>query len=200
MNKQFMQASTQTSDSIQKIVQHYEQGHVFAYPTEAVYGLGCDPQNKNAVYKILALKTREVEKGVILIASDFAQIADYVRFDSLTKDTQHKILATWPGPVTWLLPKSAHTPEWISGNSDMVAVRITEHPIVIAMCEAINGPLVSTSANPAGKSPAKTVAQLHAYFQDAIDDEALHIIEGALGAQNTPSKIFHSLSMDVVRA
>lgn len=185
---------------IQELARAYQQGQVFAYPTEAVFGLGCDPLNKQAVDTILALKSREVEKGVILIASNFAQIAPFIKFDELPISSQKKILSSWPGPVTWLIPKSTHTPDWISGTSDMVAVRITAHPLVRSICEAFGQPMVSTSANPAGLPPAKNAEEITSYFNEALNDKTLQLIQGELGQQNTPSKIFHSLTMETIRA
>lgn len=173
----------------------FTQGQVFAYPTEAVFGLGCDPQNKDAMYKILELKQREVEKGVILIASDFSQIAPYIEFDSLDDDTRQKILASWPGPVTWLMPKSDFTPNWISGDSNMVAVRITAHPLVRQMCDLVAHPIVSTSANPATLPPARNYHELSKYF-----GKDLRVIQGNLGKQRTPSKIYHSQTLEIIRA
>lgn len=173
----------------------YRDGEVFAYPTEAVYGLGCDPQNEQAVNKILSLKTREVEKGMILIASGFVQIQEYVLFDKLPLTTQQTILASWPGPVTWLLPKSSYTPEWISGDSDMVAVRLSAHPLVQAICQHLQMPMVSTSANPAGQPPATSIQEVKAYFGNN-----LYLVEGELGKQRSPSKIFHSLTMETIRS
>jgi L-threonylcarbamoyladenylate synthase len=173
----------------------YCDGQVFAYPTEAVFGLGCDPQNKQAVYKILRLKSRAVEKGMILIASNFTHIQPYVLFDNLSPNSQQTILASWPGPVTWLLPKSPHTPEWISGDSDMVAVRLSAHSLVRELCNHIKRPMVSTSANPAGQPPAVCAQEVKTYFGDQ-----LHIVEGKLGSQRSPSKIFHSLTMETIRA
>jgi L-threonylcarbamoyladenylate synthase len=173
----------------------YRDGQVFAYPTEAVYGLGCDPQNENAVHKILNLKSRAVEKGMILIASDFIHIQEYVLFDELPLTTQQTILASWPGPVTWLLPKSSYTPKWISGDSDMVAVRLSAHPLVQAICQYLQKPMVSTSANPAGQPPATSIEEVKAYFGNK-----LNLIEGELGSQRSPSKIFHSLTMETIRS
>lgn len=182
-------------DNLQYLQAWFGNGEVFAYPTEAVYGLGCDPQNQEALYQILTLKKRPVEKGVILIASDLSQIQPYVSMDGLPLSTQTKIKESWPGPVTWLLPKSAYTPDWISGYSDMVAVRISDHPLVGAMCDLLGQAIVSTSANPAGLEPATTANQVASYFPDGV-----HIIEGDLGQQQTPSKIFHSLTLETIRA
>jgi tRNA threonylcarbamoyl adenosine modification protein (Sua5/YciO/YrdC/YwlC family) len=175
--------------------QDYAQGKVFAYPTEAVYGLGCDPLNESAVYEILRLKQRPVEKGMILIAQTIEQILPFVEFESLDIHTQSKIIDSWPGPVTWLLPKSSHTPAFISGDSDMVAVRVTSHPLVQQMCWAVNSPLVSTSANPASEEPARSPEQVDGYFADEVV-----LIDGSLGEQTTPSKIINSLTMEILRS
>jgi L-threonylcarbamoyladenylate synthase len=183
------------NNKLSELKQWFEQGEVFAYPTEAVFGLGCDPQNKEAVHRILELKKREVEKGVILVASDFSQIAPYVDFTSLPEDKQEVIQKSWPGPVTWLLPKTAHTPDWISGDSDMVAVRLTAHPLVRQMCDVVNQAIVSTSANPASLPPARNHHEVAKYF-----GKDLHIIQGNLGKNRSPSKILHSQTMETIRA
>lgn len=183
------------TNQLNDINKWYRDGQVFAYPTEAVYGLGCDPQNERAVHKILTLKSREVEKGMILIASDFAQIEAYVLFDQLPLASQQTILASWPGPATWLLPKSTYTPDWISGDSNMVAVRVSSHPLVRDICQHLQQAMVSTSANPAGKPPALSIQEVKDYF-----DDKLQIVEGDLGSQGSPSKIFHSLTMETIRA
>lgn len=188
------------NDQLISLLTDYQAGKVFAYPTEAVFGLGCDPQNENAVAHILSLKKRPVEKGVILIASNFQQIAPYVLFDSLPSTSQQKIMSSWPGPVTWLLPKSDYTPAWISGDSDMVAVRITAHPLVKAMCDKVKQAFVSTSANPAGEAPAINTQQIRDYFSAALDEQTLLLVEGDLGEQRSPSKIFHSQTMELIRA
>lgn len=183
------------NEQLNQVIKWYAQGEIFAYPTEAVYGLGCDPQNRSAVYQILEAKNRPVEKGMILIASDFKQLEPYVMFDKLSNAAQKKILQTWPGPVTWLLPKSQYTPEWVSGESEMVAVRVTAHPLVGAMCNKLKNPIISTSANPASKAPAKSFQQVEDYFGQNIN-----IVKGELGQQNTPSQIFHGITMETIRA
>ena len=125
-----------------------KQGKVIAYPTEAVYGLGCDPDNVDAVSRILQIKHRALDKGFILIASSWEQIQPLVMY--LTPDLLTRVFATWPGPITWLFPASKQVPAWIRGNHDSVAVRVTAHPIARALCEQFGGPLISTSCNIAG--------------------------------------------------
>ena len=192
--------NTLSQASLSSIVSQYEHGQVFAYPTEAVFGLGCDPLNEKAVRSILALKERPEEKGLIIVASKVEQILPYVDLRLLPDETQQKIMATWPGPVTWLLPKSAHTPNWVSGASSMVAIRVSSHPIVQAICDALDKPMISTSANPAGKEPAKTINEVQQYFKHAITNKMLTLIEGKLGEQSSPSKIYHSLTMETIRS
>ncbi|MBT8409847.1 MAG: Sua5/YciO/YrdC/YwlC family protein, partial [Alphaproteobacteria bacterium] len=102
-------------------------GGVVAYPTEAVFGIGCDPLNPHAVAQLLALKRRPFDKGLILLAAHRSQL-DYFVAD-LPPDVEDRVAPTWPGPVTWVLPARPATPEWITGGRDTVAVRVTAHPV-----------------------------------------------------------------------
>ncbi|HEY5719640.1 MAG TPA: Sua5/YciO/YrdC/YwlC family protein, partial [Gammaproteobacteria bacterium] len=103
------------------------RGGVIAYPTEAVYGLGCDPLDAVAVFELLELKGRPVGKGLILIAADFAHLRPFV--DEVGPAAMAAVHASWPGPHTWLLPARAATPPWLSGDFDTLAVRVTAHPV-----------------------------------------------------------------------
>ncbi len=142
-------------------------GGVIAYPTEAVYGLGCDPANESAVLKILKLKQRSVDKGLILIASDSDQLHAYIEPRQLAENA--KVLASWPGPHTWLLPCKTNTPFWLRGTHDTLAVRVTAHPVASGLCRAFGGAIVSTSANPAGTEPARHRETVATYFSGGID-------------------------------
>ncbi len=117
------------------------------YPTEAVWGVGCDPWDSEAVYHLLDLKQRPVEKGLILVA-DCMERFDFLLQD-LPDDWLRRLANSWPGPNTWLVPHQDRLPPWITGRHDSVALRVTDHPLVARLC-ALTGPLVSTSANPAG--------------------------------------------------
>ena len=158
-------------------------GGVIAYPTEAVWGLGCEPQNRHACTKLLHLKQRDWRKGLILIAADFEQLRPYV--EPLSAAQLRPALQTWPGPATWLLPASAHTPEWVRGEHASVAVRVTAHPLAAALCRAYGGAIVSTSANRAGESPAMKVAQIRLRFGMQVDA----LLPGALGGLDKPTPI-----------
>lgn len=158
-------------------------GGVIAYPTEGVWGLGCDPRNDAAVHRLLALKRRDWRKGLILIAADFSQLQRYIA--PLDAQVLQKALATWPGPHTWLFPAAAGAPELITGGRATIAVRVTAHPVASALCRAYGGALVSTSANLAGQPPAKSALQVRLRFGVALDA----VVPGALGTLAAPTPI-----------
>lgn len=128
-------------------------GGVVAYPTEGVWGLGCDPWNADAVGRILAIKERPVDKGLIIIASDYEQLAPYLA--RLSSDLIYRLTERWPGPYTWVVEHNGSLPDWVTGNRPTIAVRVPGHPMARALCRHAGIPLVSTSANRSGK-PAMT--------------------------------------------
>ncbi|NKF21952.1 L-threonylcarbamoyladenylate synthase [Solimonas marina] len=160
-----------------------DAGGVIACPTEAVWGLSCNPLDERACTRLLRLKHRPWEKGLILIASDFAQLEPFVEVPS--NNALKRATATWPGPATWIFPASELTPMWISGDHDGVAVRVTSHPLMRALTKRYGGPLVSTSANPAGRDPARSAYEVRRYFRDRIDA----VVPGALGGLAKPTTI-----------
>jgi L-threonylcarbamoyladenylate synthase len=171
-----------------------KRGGVIAYPTEAVFGLGCDPLNEAAVRRILALKRRSWRKGLILVGAEFSHIAPFIA--PLAPHLYQQILATWPGAVTWLLPVNVRTPRWICGLHDSVAVRVSAHAQTAALCHAWGGALVSTSANPEGCVPARQHRRVSAYFGQNLD----MILAGATGGAAKPSEIRDGRSGRIVRA
>jgi len=168
---------------LREAVRILRHGGVVAYPTEAVYGLGCDPWDEAAVLRILALKRRPTSKGVILIAADFDQLLPFV--EPLPPPLMAPVLASWPGPFTWLLPATPNTPPWLTGDHDTLAVRVTAHPVAAALCRAAGFPLVSTSANRAGRPPARSALQVHLRLREEVDD----ILNGPLGGLGRPTEI-----------
>ena len=167
---------------LQQIAQKIRRGAVIAYPTEAVWGLGCDPFNATAVARLLALKDRPMHKGLILVAATIEQFAWLL--DGLTTEQMAQLTASWPGPNTWLVPHHHRVPEWISGTHDSVAIRVSAHPLVAELC-ALTGPLVSTSANPSGLLPAKNRLRIEQYFHGQLDA----VLSGNLGQSSSPSTI-----------
>lgn len=152
-----------------------KRGGVIAYPTEGVWGLGCDPRNEDAVMRVLAIKQREVEKGLILIASNEGQLAPFVSMDALGDAQRMAVRASWPGAATWIVPASATAPRWITGKHDGIAVRVSMHAPVVALCNAFDGALVSTSANRAGND-APTQRR-------GLDPEVIALLDGVLAGE-----------------
>ena len=169
-------------------------GGVVAYPTEAVWGLGCDPLDANAVARILAIKQRPASMGLILIAADVAQLAPWI--EPLTADLEARVTATWPGPVTWILPAQPWVPDWVHGGRGSIAVRVTAHAQSAALCRATGFAIVSTSANRSGKPPARTGIQVRRWFGDEVD----LILDGATGGRDRPSEIRDAVSGRRIRA
>lgn len=169
------------------------EGGVIAYPTEAVYGLGCDPDNEAAVRQILELKSRPAEAGMILIADRFSYFEPYI--EPVSEELTARAMSAWPGPVTWLFPRAQGVPDWLAGTHPTVAVRLTAHPVCRELCSAFNGAIVSTSANPGAAEPARSAAQVDSYFGDAL----CGIVEGSLGAEERPSEIRNLADGRVIR-
>ena len=144
-------------------------GGLIAYPTEGVWGLGCDPRDQAAVLRLLALKQRDVGKGLILIAAERAQLRDYIDLAPLGDDARAAIAASWPGPHTWIVPASPQAPRWITGDHDGIAVRVSAHATVAALCAAFGHALVSTSANLASEAAPRSRAELDPRIVAGVD-------------------------------
>jgi len=181
--------------SITSAVAALHRGGVVAYPTEAVWGLGCDPFDEAAVTRLLAIKQREVAKGLILIAGALGAFEPLLDWEALPTDRREAVFATWPGPHTWIVPASGRVPHWITGLHDGVAVRVSAHPLVASLCEAFGGPLVSTSANRAGDPPPRRLDDIEPSLLAALDGW----IEGDTGALSAPTEIRDARSGAVLR-
>jgi L-threonylcarbamoyladenylate synthase len=169
-------------------------GGIVAYPTEAVFGLGCDPDNGEAVQRLLDLKGRAASKGLILIAAELSQLRPFI--GALPQQRKAEILASWPGPITWIVPAAAHTPRWLTGDRDTLAVRVTAHPLAAALCRAAGMALVSTSANRSGQPPARTPLQVRRRLSGDLID---HLLAGRCGSRRQPTTIKSALSGQVLR-
>ncbi|WP_437611121.1 L-threonylcarbamoyladenylate synthase type 1 TsaC [Erwinia sp. V71] len=180
--------------SLESCVARLQQQAVIAYPTEAVFGLGCDPDSESAVLQLLALKQRPVEKGLILIAADYQQLQPYLADETLSAEQRERMFSRWPGPVTWVVPASASTPRWLTGRFDSIAVRVSDHSGVQQLCRAFGKPLVSTSANLTGEEPCRSVAEVQAQF--GID---FPVLVGETGGRLNPSEIRDAVTGEQIR-
>ena len=142
-------------------------GAIVAYPTESVFGLGCNPLDEKAVMRLLALKRRDPSKGVILIADSFEQLRPYT--GPIPQERLDLVESHWPGPSTWLLPAAPWVPYWLTGRHSTLAMRVTAHPLAAALCREAGMPLVSTSANLSGRPPARSPLQVKIRCGNDVD-------------------------------
>lgn len=178
---------------IQTIIDCLAKGELIAYPTEGVYGLGCDPFNESAVNKLLKLKQRSVDKGLILITDDWQRIAKLTQ--PIPEEQLSAIQKKWPGPFTWVFPASEKVPKWIRGQHDTVALRVTAHSIARQICIAYGKPIVSTSANLAGAEPLRASDEAKNLFAD----QNVLIVEGEVGQLMKPTEIADALTGRILR-
>lgn len=181
-------------NALNQIVRVLKEENVIAYPTEAVFGVGCDPDSETAVMRLLALKQRPVEKGLILIAADFEQLRPYVDESALNAAQRESVFSRWPGPVTFVFPAKPDTPAWLTGRFDSLAVRVTAHPLVVALCQRFGKPLVSTSANLTGLPPCRSAIDVREQF-----GQDFPVLEGDTGGRLNPSEIRDALTGDLIR-
>lgn len=175
------------------VAQRILAGDVIAYPTEGVWGLGCLPENEEAVARILALKQRSWEQGLILAAASIEQFDDYL--EGITAEERSTLESAWPGPVTFVVPDNGTAPLWIRGKHDSVALRVSAHPVVSAICNQLGGPIVSTSANPSNRAPATSPLRLRQYFPEGVD----YVVPGELGGAAGASEIRLLRTGEIIR-
>jgi len=176
--------------SVQIAARIIRRGGVVAYATEHCFGLGCDPWSWPAVERILRIKQRPVDKGLILVAADANQLAPFVM------SIPARAADSWPGPYTWLLDPQPGAPRWILGRNPHIAVRITAHPQAAQLCRAAGSAIVSTSANRSGQRPARDYREVLRRFGASVD----YVLPGIVGDLDAPTSIRHSATGKVIRA
>lgn len=181
-----------TRHNLKRAASVCNHGGVIAYPTESIFGLGCNPHDFSAIEKLLHLKQRPIEKGLILIAANIEQLSPYIQATTENLKTIATVTST---PTTWLVTPSLYTPDWITGCHEKVAVRITQHPVAKQLCEQLNYPLVSTSANPGGKTPARTALKARIYFSDTVD----FYLAGKTSGSKKASQIIDLETNEIIR-
>ena len=160
------------------------QGAVFAYPTDTIWGFGCHPLNPDSVTRILDIKQRPIDKGLILLTSRLSYLKLYFKTGLSSQEFRHLQQITDP-PTTWLVEANNDCPYWLCGQFPTIAVRLTDHPFVQQLCDAIKAPLVSTSANRSGKPAVRNAIQARRQFGTELD----FIVDGFNTGRNRASKI-----------
>lgn len=182
-----------SSFQLRRAVEVLRAGGVIAYPTEGVWGLGCDPDNPLALQRLLQLKRRDPRKGLILIAADIEQLDPVL--DRLTPEQHARLAASWPAPLTWVVPVGPQVSALVTGGRDTLAVRVSAHTTVVALCRAWGGPLVSTSANPSSRPAPTTPLKVRRYFGDALD----YLLPGQVGGLKGSTPIRELLTERALR-
>lgn len=167
-------------------------GGIVACPTEAVYGLHCDPLDGDAVARVIDLKGRSAAKGLIVLAAGMDQLEPYV---DLPDAARERLAATWPGPVTWVVPARPGLPSWVTGERPSVAVRVTAHPVAAALAATAGTALISTSANRSGLDPARDPLGVRRAFGHAVDV----VLHAPTGGRAGPTEIRDLASGRVLR-
>ena len=168
------------------------QDKVFAYPTEGVWGLGCNPFSEKAVNKLINLKKRPKNKGIIVLAGSLQQLLPFTQH--LSEKLKKRMNSKWPGPHTWLVPSSPDIPKWLLGPTGLVALRWSNHKTVIELTESLEMPICSSSANISGQAPAKNLEEIRTFFGNKV-----LIIEGELGALKKPTPVQNLESKEWLR-
>lgn len=177
------------SNDIDRAATILRQGGIVAYATESVFGLGCDPRNRRAVERLRRIKRRSAGKGFILLAAEPGQLEYFV------VNFPPQVLASWPGPCTWLVPVRAGIIPWVTGGSPRIAVRVTAHAQAAALCRAANMAIVSTSANRSGQRPARTRREVVRRFGKLVD----YVLPGRVGGLRRPTQIIDAATGRVLR-
>lgn len=166
-------------------------GGIIAYPTEGIYGLGCLPDDGDAIVRLLGIKQRKPSKGLILIVSDVAYLDGWVAPEDRRR-LPHPDAAQ---PVTWVVRPTPQVPAIVRGDNEGLAVRITTNAVAAAICDEVEAPIVSTSANVEGRPAARNRFVLRRQFGSLVD----YIVPGDCGPVSGASEIRHLHSGKIIR-
>ena len=170
--------------AINRLSKAVGNGAVIAYPTDTIWGFGCHPRLASSAIKILNIKQRPVDKGLILLSSRFEYCKPYID-PKLSEEQINLINQKYQNPTTWLVPAAKSCPIWLTGGFPTVALRITDHPFVEALCNDIHSPIVSTSANRHRRSTIRNALQARRQFGEEVD----YIVNGFNTGTNRASEI-----------
>lgn len=177
--------------SIRHAAHIINHGGIIAYPTETVYGLGCDIYNPDAIEKINIIKQRPLNKQFIILVGEIAQIRSLIEIN----DKEKSIIENTTEPTSWVIKASPLAPEWLTDDRNMLTIRISQNSLVKKLCHILGHGIISTSANISGKKPARTSLDLHNAFHDKVDK----ILVSNQKTFNKPSKIIRLCDNYVIR-
>jgi len=176
---------------LKKIHEILVDGGVIAYPTESVFGLGCDPSNEQAITKILEIKKRTLEMGFVLLTPNIEIVSDWVNMSN----KQLKIFSSSSKrPTTYIVPASVAAPKWLAVKNTL-AIRLSNDPFIKNICGLLGLPIVSTSANLHGENPCKSAEEVQKIMGSQLD----YIVFKQTGPFNNPSTIVDLSSGKTIR-
>ena len=178
---------------IQRAVSTLKNGGLIAYPTEGVFGIGCDPLQQPALQRVVEIKQRDAGKGLIIVCAEFSQLEPFI--EPLDSATQQRLLATWPGAVTWIVKANPSLPALLTGGRDTIAVRVSQHPVVAEITRQFERPIVSTSANYSGQAACTSAAAVRQTLGEKID----LVLDAAVGGQQGATPIFDAATGKQIR-
>lgn len=129
---------------IARAVEVLERGGILAYPTDTVYGLGCDPMQKKAIDRLYQVKRMPRDHQLALLVPDLSQIATYAKVGDAQYRTMRSLV---PGPYCFILPASREAPKILQTKRKTIGLRVPDHPVARALLEALGRPIISTSAS-----------------------------------------------------
>ncbi len=177
--------------SIRHAAHVIRNGGIIAYPTDTIYGLGCDPYNAQAVDKLELLKQRSQNKPFILLAGDIKQITPLIFLD----EKQRARIKQTSEPTSWIVNTSPLAPVWLTNNKNTLTIRISNNATVKKLCEVLGHAIISTSATPSGKKPTRNNLALHPYFHGQVDK----ILSSQQKLTARPSKIIRLCDNHIIR-
>ena len=154
------------SDDIENSLRALLDGGVILYPTDTVWGLGCDPSNNNAVEKIFRLKRRQENKSLILLSSSLQMVQEYVLN---IPEAVLQIIGSSKNPVTIIYPGAVNLAEGVTAEDGSVGIRITKDKFCLKLINLFQKPIVSTSANISGEPAPAFFDQVSEEIKDSVD-------------------------------
>lgn len=186
--------ATRTADTLDSVLDHLRTGGLLAYPTETVYGFGGLP-TCSVIEKLMALKGREPAKPMLLLVQDREAVSDL----TWTPEAIDLADVFWPGSVTLVLSDpEARYPEGVRGSDGGVAVRVSPHRVVRELVSGVGGPILSTSANRPGESPALDAEGALDAALAAGAGEDLWVLDGGALEPSPPSTIIDCVGPEPV--
>lgn len=179
---------------LRHIARQIENGALIAYPTDTIWGFGCHPLSFASVRRLQNLKRRPQHKGLLLLSSSLDFCVPYID-DADIQQLSDAVSQPQTRPVTWIVKCSPDCPDWLTGKTDTIAIRITHNPLIKQLCETLRSPLVSTSANISGRPTARNSLLVHKHFRYQVD----FIVEGFKTGSCQSSEIRNLKTSEILR-